>query len=849
MATLLSASASPSTTHSVPIQPPELKPRWFRAIDIPIRDDTPFKYQPVGYVAKPASQWEPLSMHDSNAIEGIYQKLVKKSIGGTRNMNGLSPVRQKERITPKKDNCIIGGEDNLYEIDVENLEIYPVFWSGPTYEIRRGTWFAPTGAGSSYQPCDENLSRQLEDGYRKYIPWVPAGASNIPTVPTSLSSTEDASILSNKPETQRWALFGPYMNQYVVYASSTSAWLQSDMLTSKLTRAVTNSSGMKLVRSWSEVCKLTAKSRLANTARTIRRGSKADLNQQAPATSTDGKSIPDLVPTKASEQIPTEEDLEEETYTERQVDHLVFVIHGIGQKLSERVDAVNFPHDCDILRKAIKASAKQFHDQIAVLKNQDPKIIPAGSGVQVLPIQWRQNIDFSMRKPEGETPGDEAELTLDDITLDGIPSIRMLVSDVIIDVLMYLTPKYRQEMIRQVTTELNRVYHKYLERNPTFSGKISLYGHSLGSILAYDIMSHQHMSRPLDGKDDKAPKHEVDLSDLLAKTVQNGRISGLIESVDTLEYEPLDFRVNALFALGSPIGVFLLLRGNHIGAFEGAETSLADPRCSRPDVKSLYNIFHPYDPVAHRIEPLVIKSMSYLKPVSIPYTKGGITETIYGIQDLGTGIVERGRNIIESVRMGLFTRFSTTAEMVNQAGRAINMVGFSPSASQSQMVEVPVPVTTGTAHVPDAGSLAQQSQPIRDNANPLSLDEKPSQKFEMTTPQRASNTNLKGAALSASERTTALSPQRIAERVSNATKAAAQNADLRLLNPSGRLDYTLQEGVLENPYLSSLGVHMSYWDDTDCSMFILKELYGIPSIPIPRTNPSESASVAPTETK
>lgn len=34
---------------------------------------------------------------------------------------------------------------------------------------------------------------------------------------------------------------------------------------------------------------------------------------------------------------------------------------------------------------------------------------------------------------------------------------------------------------------------------------------------------------------------------------------------------------------------------------------------------------------------------------------------------------------------------------------------------------------------------------------------------------------------------------------------------LRSLNKNGRVDYCLQEGILENPYLSAFSAHMQYW--------------------------------------
>lgn len=45
---------------------------------------------------------------------------------------------------------------------------------------------------------------------------------------------------------------------------------------------------------------------------------------------------------------------------------------------------------------------------------------------------------------------------------------------------LYLTPKYRYQMINIITREMNRVYGSYIKRNPSFSGKVSIVGHSLG---------------------------------------------------------------------------------------------------------------------------------------------------------------------------------------------------------------------------------------------------------------------------------------------------------------------------------------------------------------------------------
>lgn len=39
--------------------------------------------------------------------------------------------------------------------------------------------------------------------------------------------------------------------------------------------------------------------------------------------------------------------------------------------------------------------------------------------------------------------------------------------------------------------ELNRLYKIFIQRNPTFHGEVSLGGHSLGSLILFDLLAHQ----------------------------------------------------------------------------------------------------------------------------------------------------------------------------------------------------------------------------------------------------------------------------------------------------------------------------------------------------------------------
>ncbi|CAB5186568.1 unnamed protein product [Rhizophagus irregularis] len=310
---------------------------------------------------------------------------------------------------------------------------------------------------------------------------------------------------------------------------------------------------------------------------------------------------------------------------ERVVDHLILVIHGIGQKLSERMEYINFVHDVNTLRKTIKTTYSMSHSSETLNKNVKNKSDSSldrrgsntsdkternvhnsrkfGSGIQVLPIQWRQEIKFGMASEDENVQRDlgmpeveEGQTTLDEITLEGVPTLRMLISDVLMDVLLYMTPRYREMMIN------------------TNRGKVSLYGHSLGSVLAFDVLCHQPPIIPSAPSGIFEEKGSADMDKLHQHTVK------------------LDFEVTNFFAAGSPVGLFLLLKGlkvasrkdrinhqmkqNFSQTLAGAAMEMgismdlplnnSIPLCY-PAVKNLYNIFHNADPIAYRLEPLIAR--------------------------------------------------------------------------------------------------------------------------------------------------------------------------------------------------------------------------------------------------
>ncbi|CAL5434566.1 unnamed protein product [Camellia sinensis] len=153
------------------------------------------------------------------------------------------------------------------------------------------------------------------------------------------------------------------------------------------------------------------------------------------------------------------------------VRHLVFMVHGIGQSLekSNLVDDVsNFHH--------ITASLAERHLTSYQCSSQR---------VLFIPCQWRRGLKLS------------GESAVEKLTLDGVRGLRVMLSATAHDILYYMSPIYCQDIINSLSNQLNRLYLKFLKRNPCYDGKVSLYGHSLGSVLSYDILCHQeNLSSP-----------------------------------------------------------------------------------------------------------------------------------------------------------------------------------------------------------------------------------------------------------------------------------------------------------------------------------------------------------------
>lgn len=176
-----------------------------------------------------------------------------------------------------------------------------------------------------------------------------------------------------------------------------------------------------------------------------------------------------------------------------------------------------------------------------------------------------------------------------------------------------------------------------------------------------------------------------------------------------------------------------------------------------PTCDGFYNIFHPYDPVAYRIEALISPSLTTLRPVLIPHHKGRkrmhleLRETI---QRVGNDIKQR-----------LVDTFKSTMTKV------YSMSPIGPLSSAPK----------------------QSDHDIQSEVE------------EVLKLQAAA---LEAAAIDSDSRERTLS-------ISTTSSADLEGVDENLgrLNAGRHIDYVLQEAPLEffNEYLFALTSHMCYW--------------------------------------
>ncbi|KAM6973399.1 phospholipase DDHD1 isoform 2-T2 [Aplochiton taeniatus] len=613
----------------------------------------------------------------------------------------------------------------LYEVDVKEKECYPVYWNQQDQiPVMRGQWFID----GTWLPLEEDESDLIEAEH--------LACFRGQQMQDSFESDVVAKTVDSKDAIHSVKL----SRTHVDWHSVDEVYLYSDATTSKIARTVTQKLGF---------------SKASSSGTHLHRGfvEEASLEDQPPQTT-----------------------------------HIVFVVHGIGQKM----DQGRIIKNTGMLREGVrKMEEKHFSEH-----NEEH--------VEFLPVEWRSKLALD---------GD----TVDSITPDKVRGLRDLLNSSAMDIMYYTSPLYRDEITKGLTQELNRLYTLFCSRNPEFEekgGKVSIVSHSLGCVITYDIMTGWDPVR-FCMQESQSLEDELDLRWMsyeerhLLEQLQltRTRLRELEDQLQGLEASKpsappaLTFKVENFFCMGSPLAVFLALRGIRPGTSVLQDHIMPTSICRR-----LFNVFHPTDPVAYRLEPLILKHYSNISPVQIhwfsainptpydeirptflnpvkdptsdteslpsPSTSPVLPRRHYGesITNLGKASILGAASIGKGIGGILFSRFSRSSSQPSVCG---GIEGEEPKGATTPEGEEPKRPDSQSAY--GLSTMAQSTSTIIDTSLEL-------------------------------------------ER---------------------RIDFELREGMVESRYWSAVTSHTAYWCSHDVALFLLTFIYNQPGGPS-ESQPSES---------
>jgi hypothetical protein len=390
-----------------------------------------------------------------------------------------------------------------------------------------------------------------------------------------------------------------------------------------------------------------------------------------------------------------------------------------------------------------------------------------------------------------------------------------------------------------VLRESNRIYKLFKERNPKFNGKVHIVGHSLGSAIMFDILCRQK---------ERAKTVEPPRNPLRIWPASQDRY----ESTEPKELA-FDFDVDNFYCLGSPIGLFQMLKGRTISGRnlpnalpsesplnpDYAEDPFLDVppsqsyssqrvspvtglpfSVSSPKVGQLFNIFHPSDPIAYRLEPLISPIMTTLKPQALPYTKKGLFGSVapQGLTGIGAKVGQSVSGLWSSLSAGIASNLlNRSLGLTNEDVAKITASQQKQQQQQQQLQQQQHALSPGAGTNIGAGVISdakrlsdvERSEKTAERMRKLAtgaangneatlIDDELETLFSRFQKSRAElaakeKENDKDKEKEKDKDSLSLSRQKWVEEERKAQRLRREEAKIRALNRNGRVDYCIQE--------------------------------------------------------
>uniref|UniRef100_A0A4W3IAX9 DDHD domain containing 1a n=2 Tax=Callorhinchus milii TaxID=7868 RepID=A0A4W3IAX9_CALMI len=659
--------------------------------------------------------WKPFIGYDSLRVELMYREHLKEMAAAA----AAAERPGRPGPGPGQDGLSPGVASvcvrgGLYEVNVVDQQCYPVYW----HQVDT----IPVMRGQwfidgTWQPLEEEDSNLIEGEHLQSF--------------RGQRIHEGFEMDVAKPMDSKDAIHSLKLSRnHVDWYSVDEVYLYSDATTSKIARTVTQKLGF---------------SKASSSGTRLHRGYVEE------------SSLEDKPP------LPT---------------HIVFVIHGIGQKM----DQGRIIKNTGMMRDA----ARKIEEKHFALSTQLEY-------VEFLPVEWRSKLSLD---------GDIVE----SITPDKIRGLRDILNSSAMDIMYYTSPLYRDEIVKGLQWELNRLYTLFCSRNPDFEvngGKVSIAAHSLGCVITYDIMTGWHPVRFYDQmihdeeETTESPMsfEERQLLDEILKTKR--RLKKLeqqlaqVKASSPLKPPALQFNVENFFCMGSPLAVFLALRGIRPQSSNTQDHILPKSICKR-----LFNIFHPTDPVAYRLEPLILKHYSNIAPLQIHWYNTGVLAAYDEVKPV---YIKPAK---ESVTVSATTSIT---EVENVASPSTSPV-LSRRHYGDSITSLGKASIMGAAHIGKGIGGILFARFTRSGAS---------------TAQINSESIMKEGTDGEEKKTTDNQSSPFMHNLSRNNSYLLDGA----LELEHRIDFELREGLVESRYWSAVTSHTAYWSSLDVALFLLSFLY------------------------
>ena len=167
-------------------------------------------------------------------------------------------------------------------------------------------------------------------------------------------------------------------------------------------------------------------------------------------------------------------------------EYLIFIVHGIGQNEQKLENTLNkiTPIIKSLYQNKKNILFKQIHIRI---------------------INWKTKIANKFKDP----------LSKISLLTDRTRIMKSIIHQSAADILFYTHSHYKYEILNDIIDQMNDYYKLVCKYRKLFYGNVSLIGHSIGSVMCYDILRHMKYERNekkeenIDKEDVKQQRYEV----------------------------------------------------------------------------------------------------------------------------------------------------------------------------------------------------------------------------------------------------------------------------------------------------------------------------------------------------